>query len=254
MSKMTEKDTIDLVENENIYRINRIKKLDQWKSLGINPYPYKFDKTNDAQELQIKYQSLETGAETNDQVSVAGRIMAYRNNGMFIDLQDASGKIQIFSHKANMEADNLEQLKLLDIGDIIGVVGIIRRTPRGELTINAQKVTLLSKSLLTLPEKYHGLTDKELRYRQRYLDLIMNESTRIALRNRSKIIAAMRDFLIQKGFLEVETPMLHSIVGGAAALPFVTHHNTLDMDLFLRIAPRALFKKTYRRWFIRKNL
>lgn len=243
---MTNSDTqkdLEVLESHNIYRANRIKKMEELKAMGINPYPYKFDKKHDAKALQEKYAHLENGEETEDQVVVAGRIMAYRNSGMFIDLQDVSGKIQIFSHKNRMDENQLAALALFDLGDIIGVHGKIRRTPRGELTINAEKVDLLSKSLLTLPEKYHGLTDKELRYRQRYLDLIMNESTRDTLRYRSKIIASIRQYLINLDFLEVETPMLHSIVGGAVALPFVTHHNALDMDLYLRIAPELYLKR-----------
>ena len=176
-------------------------------------------------------------------MSVAGRIRAMRNSGMFIDLHDASGKIQIFSHKDYLRADDLPLLKLLDIGDLIGVEGLVRRTPRGELTVNAEHMTMLAKALRPLPEKYHGLADIELRYRQRYLDLIMNPQSRETLRRRSRIVAAMRGWLIERGYLEVETPMLHTIPGGAAAKPFVTHHNALDIDLYLRIAPELHLKR-----------
>lgn len=228
---------------ENIFRDTRIGKAQEIRDAGIDPYPYHFEKTHNIDDLQKRYDHLETGEETQNQVRVAGRIRSMRNNGMFIDLRDASGKIQIFSHKDHLSETQLQFLKLLDIGDFIGVTGIIRRTPRGELTINAQHIELLCKALLPLPEKYHGLSDVETRYRQRYLDLIMNEESRETLRKRSQIIAAIRRFLLDRDFLEVETPMLQSIPGGAAARPFVTHHNALDMDLYLRIAPELYLKR-----------
>ena len=175
---------------------------------------------------------------------VAGRIRAMRNSGMFIDLHDASGKIQIFCHKDFCSVPKRWRLvRLLDIGDLIGVEGLVRRTPRGELTVNATAVTVLAKALRPLPEKYHGLADIELRYRQRYLDLIMNPQSRETLRRRSRVVAAMRSHLVERGYLEVETPMLHTIPGGASAKPFVTHHNALDIDLYLRIAPELHLKR-----------
>ncbi|HTQ32579.1 MAG TPA: lysine--tRNA ligase, partial [Stellaceae bacterium] len=210
---------------------------------GVNPYPVGFARTDETAALETRYAELPTGSETGDTVRVAGRIRAIRNSGMFIDLHDASGKIQIFGHKDYLSADGLATLKLLDIGDVLGVEGQVRRTPRGELTVNAAALTVLAKALRPLPEKYHGLADIELRYRQRYVDLIMNPQSRETLRRRSRVVGEMRAFLAARGYLEVETPMLHTIQGGASAKPFVTHHNALDIDLYLRIAPELHLKR-----------
>lgn len=231
-----------ITPKENI-RQGRIQKLTDLADKGINAYPYSFNKDSNAHDLQEKYKDLAVGEETEDYYSIAGRIMAMRNSGMFIDLMDASGKIQVFCHKDNMSEEDIKTLKLIDIGDVIGFHGSIRRTPRGELSIKAKNYKLLSKALLSLPEKFHGLTDVETRYRQRYVDLIVNDESRDTLRKRSLIIQKIREYLIKQGFLEVETPMLHSLVGGANARPFVTHHNTLDMDMYLRIAPELHLKR-----------
>lgn len=236
-------------------RQTRIQKLADLADKGVNPYPYKFEKTADAAELQEKYKDLEAGVETEDKYSVAGRVMAIRNTGMFIDLMDASGKIQIFSHKENLSEEQIKILKLVDIGDIVGFTGTIRRTPRGELSIKSTELTLLSKALLPLPNKqiskekaetlshYHGLTDVELKYRQRYVDLIVNEESRDTFRKRSMIVQKVREFLAKQGYMEVETPILQTMASGANARPFTTHHNALEMDLTLRIALELYLKR-----------
>lgn len=221
----------------------RLEKVNVLKSRGIDPYPYNFARSHVASALQEKYKDLPNETITDDEVSVAGRIRSIRNSGMFIDLHDETGSIQIFSALKDLPEETISLLDLLDLGDWVGATGMIRRTKRGELTVNLQSLELLSKALLPLPEKYHGLTDIETRYRQRYIDLIVNEDSRDRLRKRSRIISGIRSFLSEKGFLEVETPMLHIIPGGAAAKPFLTHHNALDLPMYLRIAPELHLKR-----------
>lgn len=226
------------------FREARRANLAALRAKGVEPFaPNSYAVSAKANALQEKYKDLPNGEVTSDKARVAGRITSYRNSGMFIDLLDDSGKIQIFSHKDSVAAEILEQLAILDLGDWIGVEGIVRRTPRGELTINLEQLTVLGKAMSPPPEKFHGLTDVDTRYRHREYDLVSNEESRKALRRRFEIIRELRNFMDGRGFMEVETPMLHVIPGGANAKPFITHHNTLDMQLYMRIAPELHLKR-----------
>ena len=227
-------------ELSEILKIRR-EKLANLQSEGLNPFEQtKFVVSHHAQEIKDNFDALE-GSE----ITIAGRLMSKRGMGKvsFCDLQDRSGRIQLYARKDEMDAEIYDRFKKYDIGDIVGVKGDVFRTQRGEMSVRAKEITLLSKSLLPLPEKFHGLTDKETRYRQRYVDLIMSEDSRRAFEIRSKFVKYLRNFLDGRGYMEVETPVLNTLAGGAAARPFVTHHNTLDIDMYMRIATELHLKR-----------
>jgi lysyl-tRNA synthetase, class II len=223
----------------------RRAKLDELRAKGVNPYPYRYEPTHKAAEVIEKYKDLGIEAHTEDVVSVAGRIMTKRGHGKasFAHIQDGSGKIQLYIRLDVVGEEKYSIYEKLDMGDFIGVKGIVFRTKTGEISIKVNDIELLSKSLHPLPEKWHGLTDKELRYRERYVDLIVNHDVKEVFVKRSKIISEIRKFLEARDFLEVETPVLHMQAGGAAAKPFETHHNALDSDLVLRIALELHLKR-----------
>jgi len=230
-------------ESSTRLRDQRIEKLQSLRASKVNPYPYKFTRTHQANQLQEKYADLPAGAETEDVVSVCGRIMNERNTWMFIDLVDESGKIQLFCHKENLSEDYLKQLKLLDKGDFLGATGTIRRTKQGELSVKVIAYEILGKSLQPLPDSWQGFTDIEARYRHRYVDMLINPQVRDVLKKRSLTIRSLRQFLDGQGYLEIETPVLQVEAGGADARPFVTHHNALDLELCLRIATELHLKR-----------
>jgi len=235
------------MDNENKLVKIRIEKLENFKKENINPYFNGFNTDAFMQDIYDKFKDVdgEELKENKQTFKIAGRILAYRNFGKagFMKLKDFTGKLQVYAEKNSLSEKEFKIYKKLDVGDIIGVEGYVFKTKTKELTIHAEKIVLLTKSIRPLPEKWHGLQDKELRYRQRYVDLIVNEEVHKTMIKRAKIINAIREFMVKNRFTEVETPMMHKLVGGASAKPFVTHHNALDIDLYMRIAPELYLKR-----------
>jgi len=224
----------------------RRQKLERIRALGINPYPHRYHRSHTTEQaVSLIKQQEESGKTRAMVVNVAGRVMANRSMGKvsFLDIHDGSGKIQLYFSKDLLDEADSKLFKDIDIGDIIGASGKIFRTKTGEPTIEVENFTLLAKSLQPLPEKWHGLSDVDTRYRQRHLDLISNNETKATFQVRSQVIAAIRQFLNQRGFLEVETPILQPSAGGALARPFITHHHALDQDFYLRIATELHLKR-----------
>jgi lysyl-tRNA synthetase class 2 len=233
------------MDNENQLIQNRIQKLNELEDQGINPYPYKWDKKNEISKIREQFSDIENDQLTDYTAQIAGRLISKRRQGKagFANIRDFSDKIQLYFRQDRLGEENYTLFKKTDIGDFIGIIGKIFKTRTGEITVLVEKMTILSKSIRPLPEKWHGLQDIELRYRKRYLDLISNSDTMDIFVKRTKIIKAIREFLDKKRFIEVETPILQIIPGGADAKPFVTHHNALDIDLYMRIAPELYLKR-----------
>ncbi len=240
---MAEKNNNAVPQEENLSQLLQIRrdKLKDLQESGNDPFQItRYAVDNDSANIKENFDALE-----GQPVSIAGRLMSKRGMGKvsFCDLQDKSGRIQLYARKDEMDEEEYNRFKKYDIGDIVGVQGEMFRTQRGEMSVRVQKVTLLSKSLLPLPEKFHGLTNTELRYRQRYVDLIVNPEVKRNFIIRSQFIKYVRDFMDARGFMEVETPVLNTISGGATARPFITHHNTLDIDMYMRIATELPLKR-----------
>ena len=234
-------------ERENPLRVEKRRKLGELRAAGIDPYPHNFERNASAGNLKREYDSkLEVGQTLEgSSFTVAGRLMTKRPMGKaaFFNVQDQSGNIQCYLKLEELPAEDQKAFEFIDLGDIVGVTGAIFKTKKGETSIHATGFKILCKSLEPLPEKYHGIADVEIKYRHRHLDLITDEESREVFKKRSKIISEIRTFLNSRGFMEVETPVLQPIYGGAAAAPFSTHHNALDMKLFMKISPELYLKR-----------
>ena len=226
-------------------KARRLAQLDDLRAEGVAPYPYRFDRTHAVADVRVGWGNLEPGVETEDAVAIAGRIMLMRDSGklVFATVRDRSGDVQLFISKAVVGDDAFAAIKRLDLGDWVGVHGTVMTTRKGELSVKPESVELLAKAVRPLPDKWHGLTDVDTRFRQRYADLIVNPEAQRAFEIRHEIVSSFRRTLHERGFIEVETPVLHVEPGGARARPFTTHHNALDMPLYLRIALELHLKR-----------
>ncbi len=233
------------MEDENVLIKERKKKLDKIKELGVDPYPFKYDVSHKTGNIIEKFSNLNAEEKTESEVSTAGRIISFRSMGKasFVHIQDEEGKVQIYFRRDDIGSERYNLLKLIDIGDFIGVNGTIFKTKKGEITIYANDFSILTKSLRPLPEKYHGLKDEELKHRKRYLDLIMNPDSKEIFQKRAKIYKAIRKFLDERGYIEVQTPILQTQYGGANARPFITKINAWNMSMYLRIAYELHLKR-----------
>ena len=236
-------EAVEIIEDDPI-EVRRAKR-EALIAAGIDPYGHSVKRSHSVGELNEKYAHLEDGESTEDEVLIAGRVMAKRVQGKiaFLELRESGCDIQLFCRINDMDEAAWNTLKALDLGDILGVTGVVVRTKRGQLSVAPKSATLLSKAVRPLPEKFHGLSDKETRYRQRYVDLIANDDVRETFRKRSQILSTFRRFMESDGYMEVETPILQTIQGGATAKPFITHFNALDQECYLRIATELHLKR-----------